>query len=173
MKTNTLTRLFGALMATGLMSAAAHAVPVLSYGGSDYYLTTTAGTWTAGEAEAIGMGGHLVTINDAAEESAILAAFGSSLFWIGFTDAAVEGTFVWSSGQAVTYTNWSAGEPNNFGPEHYTVISWNALDAWNDLANGNSFVGIIEVASPVPEPGSLALAGLALLGLYASSRRKT
>lgn len=34
------------------MAAAAQALPVLSYGGSDCYLTTnTANTWTAGEAD--------------------------------------------------------------------------------------------------------------------------
>lgn len=38
--------------------------------------------------------------------------------WIGFTDAAVERTFVWSNGQpnCNNFTNWNFGEPNDFPP---------------------------------------------------------
>jgi len=33
--------------------------------------------------------------------------------WIGFTDEASEGNFVWVNGEPVVYTNWFAGEPND------------------------------------------------------------
>lgn len=166
------------ILAAALLASAglAQAAPVLTYNGSDYYLTTnTAGTWTASEAEAVGMGGHLVTINDAAEEAALRAAFGGQqIFWIGFTDQDVEGSFVWISGEAVTFTHWNGGEPNNAGNEDYALLNWNtSTGAWNDLANSGGNRGIIEVKhdNTVPEPGSVVLAGLALLGLAARRRR--
>jgi uncharacterized protein (TIGR03382 family) len=38
-------------------------------------------------------------------------------FWIGFTDAAYEGTWVWLDGTPTGYTHWRTGEPNNgLGP---------------------------------------------------------
>ena len=44
----------------------------------------------------------------------------------GLTDQAVEGTWVWSSGQAVTYTNWASGQPND-----YDDYGWaDADDGW-------------------------------------------
>jgi hypothetical protein len=61
-----------------------------------YYLLSTH-TWTAAEAEAVSLGGHLVTINDAAEQRWITNAFlplaGTHYLWIGLTDRDVEGTF--------------------------------------------------------------------------------
>ena len=59
------------------------------------------------------LGGNLVTINDAAEQQWVddtFDQFGS--FWLGLTDEASEGTWLWASGQEVTYTNWISGEPN-------------------------------------------------------------
>ena len=35
--------------------------------------------------------------------------------WIGVNDQFIEGTFKYSNGNHVTYTNWARHEPNNFG----------------------------------------------------------
>jgi|ERR1035437_6957462 hypothetical protein len=77
-----------------------------------YYLLST-NTWTKAEAEAVTSGGHLVTINDAAEQAWVYSTFGSNEVWIGLTDRDVEGTFQWVSGETSTYRNWDPGEPNN------------------------------------------------------------
>jgi lectin-like protein len=77
--------------------------------GHTYYLLS-ADTWTASEAEARGLGGHLVTINDAAENQWVLNSFSPltgvpyASLWIGLNDAANEGQFVWASGEPVTFT---------------------------------------------------------------------
>src|SRR5690242_5284696 len=86
--------------------------------GHEYYLLNPA-TWTASEAEAVTLGGHLVTINDAAENDYLLTTFlplvpqSTGALWTGFSDAVVEGTFTWVSGEPVTYTHFGPGEPNN------------------------------------------------------------
>src|SRR5262249_22655581 len=76
-------------------------------------------TWLPAEAEAVALGGHLASITSAAEQNFIVNTFLSgandrNILWLGLNDQAVEGTFVWSSGEPVTYTNFQGGEPNNF-----------------------------------------------------------
>src|SRR5262245_53055532 len=78
----------------------------------DYYLLDTA-SWTDSEAKALTLGGHLVTIDDADENTWVYDTFvpllpiddGATL-WLGLNDAGQEGSFVWASGDPVTFTNW-------------------------------------------------------------------
>ena len=62
-------------------------------------------SWDEAEAQAVAMGGHLVTVNDAAED-AFLNSWAGEGYWIGLTDRNGEGNWQWSSGEPVTYTNW-------------------------------------------------------------------
>jgi hypothetical protein len=167
----------------GAMSAAV-ALTLSSLGALDvraqstYQLTSSPVTWLQAESEAVAVGGHLVTINDASEQELLMQLFGSvEDYWIGFTDQAVEGTWVWSSGEPVTYTNWALGEPNNSNDEDFAVMNWTPtaqVGNWNDLPNsGFSFAsrGIIEI--PVPEPTCCALGALGICGLCVIRRRRT
>ena len=105
---------------------------------------------------------HLVTIGDANENQWLVDTFGTNYAWIGFTDEAEEGTWVWITGEPVTYTNWQSGEPNNngwHGPENYAFINYGA-GFWADVANGDHrypFHAIIEKPSAVPIPGAIWL----------------
>ena len=81
-------------------------------------------------------GGHLVTVSDAAENSALQdlqqsATVGTA--WIGFTDSASEGTFVWLSAETPSYTNWRSGEPNNAGQAGEDCASLIEDGGWNDV----------------------------------------
>jgi hypothetical protein len=153
----------------------AHCAPTYNPATGNYYELVSSGangSWANAETNAIALGGHLVTINDAAEETWLRTTFGrSTRYWIGFTDQAAEGTWAWISGEAVTYTNWNGGEPNNSMPpnplgEDYAVINWNTGNgAWNDWDHqrpdyGQSIQGIAEYANPVPAPGAFLLAGI-------------
>ena len=102
-------------LATGA-SAAVVSGPITNPGnGHAYYKLAFGQSWTASEAEAQSLGGHLVTINDAAENNWVADNFGdfNNLYWTGLNDAATPGTFVWSSGDPSPYRNWYAGEPGN------------------------------------------------------------
>jgi hypothetical protein len=170
-----------------LVSVQAQAVPVQWAGNGHWYDIVPSGAngaWANAEANAVGLGGHLVTINDLAEETWLRATFGSSTrFWIGYTDAATEGTWLWSSGETPGFTHWDGGEPNNVSPppvgEDYAVLNWNTGDgAWNDwdhLRPDYYYInGIAEWPAGVPEAGSsavlLGLSGVLLITLQRRCR---
>lgn len=137
---------------------------VYHYNGHSYLLSN-AGTWTDAEAQAVSLGGHLVTVNDQAENNWLVSTFKNVvqdkdgiMLWIGYTDQQNEGTFKWISGENSSYTNWYSGEPNNYPPvggEDFSemIFRSDAYGLWNDLPNsmvelGYSPVqGIIELNS--------------------------
>ena len=143
--------------------------PIL-YNGHYYELTSATGTWAGSETAAVSKGGHLVTINDSTEEAWLRTTFGTSYLWIGMTDQAVEGTWVWISGEPVTYTNWAGGEPNDYYGEDYAVMNWSGIQ-WNDLSGGQSYYGVIETAPAVPLPSALLLFAPGLAGLVALRKK--
>lgn len=149
--------------------------------GHDYYLLTNQ-NWTDSEAEAVSLGGHLVTISDQAENDWVMSTFGNyggerRHLWVGFSDAAVEGTWTWSSGESVTFTNWLPGNPDNTNNEDYAYMIPDT-GLWNDGQNGlfgggpapqgTSIFGVVEV---VPEPVSMALMGLGALTIIHRCRQ--
>jgi hypothetical protein len=140
---------------------------VYSGNGHSYYLTSLS-TWTDAEAYATSIGGHLVTLRNAQEDSWVYSTFigvdGSQNLWYGLNDAKTEGTFVWSSGETSTYRNWGSTEPSNTGGSEDYVRCFEPSSPnwgkWNDAGNTELANGVIEV---VPEPSTLAILGLASL----------
>ncbi|HEX3725523.1 MAG TPA: lectin-like protein [Pirellulales bacterium] len=171
--------LFPAFASAGIIGG-----PIVNPANDHTYYLLDKTTWAASEAEAVALGGDLVTINDAAENAWVYAMF--SIFdgidrglWIGLNDYADKGTFSWVSGQPVTYTNWAAGEPNDSGGDEDAVHIESPRfrgPFWNDR-NGNTFNvgsgqwGVVEV---VPEPSACVLlaSGLLATGLAAVRRRR-
>jgi hypothetical protein len=163
----------------------ASAAPVIFNGYS--YDLTPAGSWTSAESFAVSQGGHLVTIDDAAENEFLRTTFlnitGSQEdFWIGLyapagavTDPA---NYEWVSGSTSTYRNWrSPGQPDAGSGHAYTAINFLQNDdgTWDNYPDTGfrTIRGIFEV-NAVPEPSaflSLAFIGLLVCGKRWAKRR--
>lgn len=123
--------------------------------GHDYYILQPS-SWTAAEAKAVALGGHLATVRNADENEWLRANLGNfkgldRRLWLGFNDFASEGSFVWTSGENPGFTNWSGGEPNDFGGREDATELFGSNGAWNDNqdAPGDVVVyGAVEVAGP-------------------------
>ena len=99
-------------------------------GDNQYFLSTAKFTWEAAKADAEAKGGHLATINSAAESTALSGLSISG--WIGLTDKYAEGAYRWVTGETFGFTNWLPGEPKNLGNEDYVIL---LPGGWNDLPN--------------------------------------
>ncbi|MEM1322126.1 MAG: lectin-like protein [Bacteroidota bacterium] len=92
-------------------------------------------TWRQARDLVAANGGHLAVINDAQENEYLRTRILNHDAWIGYTDEANEGHFVWVTGDNPGYTNWRSGEPNNNGgDEHYARLlkdsgKWTDRDA--------------------------------------------
>ena len=84
-----------------------------------YAVDQTLRTYSQAQAHCTAFGGALVSIHSSAQNTAVrdaaTAAVGSLSVWIGGTDSANEGTWVWEDGSTFAYTSWNPGEPNNVG----------------------------------------------------------
>jgi hypothetical protein len=168
MKTIKIASLLGLLLLPATMFSAVLSGPVYNPITTHTYYLISSNLWGAAETEAVGLGGHLVTINDAAENTFVLNTFGNfngiqSPLWLGLNDEASEGNFVWTSGEAVTYLNWNIGEPNNGGNEDHTAMRGLDLspgaDTWNDVSYGDAYFGVVEVPEPTTASFLLIAAG--------------
>ena len=136
--------------------------PVSNPGNGHFYYLLAADTWWESETEAISLGGHLVTVNDAAEQGWVYDTFSTydsvnRDLWIGFHDSYTEGVWEWISGEAVTYTNWCpSGEPNAGFPTEDYAHMWSPSvtppctpGAWVDRRNddGTTIYGVVETAA--------------------------
>ena len=67
--------------------------------------------WKDAQAKAIAEDAHLVAINDGAEQKWLVKVFGTDRYWIGLTDIAKKGEWIWTTGEPLTYTNWAPPPP--------------------------------------------------------------
>lgn len=111
-----------------------------NYNGHSYYRSTGSAFWTIAKQNCVSMGGYLVTITSAAENSFIFNLWPSG--WIGLTDEVTEGVWRWVTGETYSYSSWNPGEPNNAGNEDY--IQFVGGGKWNDLPNNVSLPYVLE-----------------------------
>jgi hypothetical protein len=157
-----------------------------SYDGTNYEIVKEAKNWEDAAACAVERGGFLAIINSAEEQEAIYNAAntdagivventtapdggGGSYIWLGGTDKAAEGDWIWDgnddgSGEqfwqgtsAATggtpvggiYSNWG-NEPDDFGSGQdalgLALTNWplGTSGQWNDVASSNTLYFVIE-----------------------------
>jgi hypothetical protein len=161
---------------------------VWSGNGHDYVLVSFAGkTWVEAQSHVAANypGYHLATITSAAENNFISSLFPSSPanrdhYWLGGTDAAVENTWTWVTGETWGFIDWWGGEPNDQGGEDYLAFDYRATGSypptstpgwhWNDLSftNKNFIKGYV---AETPVPGAVWILGCLVAGFLGLGRR--
>ncbi|MBL9114210.1 MAG: DUF642 domain-containing protein [Verrucomicrobiaceae bacterium] len=139
------------------------------YNGHTYFLVNQA-TWQGGENEAVARGGHLVTIDNASEQTWVFNTFKSvgavnRNLWIGLREVTTDGNYLWVSGETPQppYMNWHPTVPDNLGGnENYAhMFAHNnpyggIPGSWNDSTSPpiypfvEPFASIVEVENTQP-----------------------
>jgi len=121
--------------------------------GSCLVFVSTPTTYVDAKAACMAMTAHLAYLKSAALDNFAEQFIGTTNTWIGATDRATEGTFIWDDGSALGFTNWATGEPNNGGvgatyQEDCAIIAgMRATKQWDDRPCD---------ASQVPTSGNFA-----------------
>lgn len=105
-----------------------------SLNGHSYYLSNSGLNGAPAHAAAEAQCGYLASITSE-EENTFVFNNTAGAWWvlIGLSDVAVEGTFVWHSGEPLSYTNWHPSEPNNAGNEDWVHLHRYPAGQWNDV----------------------------------------
>lgn len=111
------------------------------YKGHIYELYDKPTSWETAKIVCENKGGHLATITSEKEQKTIekLVQHGNAKYYnIGATNKDDITQWKWVTGEAMAYTNWAVGEPNNVSNlERYLSIftSDNYFGKWNDTTN--------------------------------------
>ena len=116
--------------------------------GNNYLFCNYNRTWSVAKGECAQVGYHLVTIDDAAENTWLdgrIDSYSTARWWTGYNDVTVEGYWDWD-GPYSSYTNWAPNEPNNSGGYEDCAVL-NQLGpggAWNDIHCNTSLYFVCE-----------------------------
>lgn len=110
-----------------------------------YAVVEYAGTWEEAVEYCASLGGYPAVITSQEENDALYAymlELGHQSAYIGLTDSAEEGIWVWITGEESDYRNWHSGEPNGENDnEDYAMFYYKYADGtWNDGDFGGSTV---------------------------------
>ena len=91
--------------------------------------------WKDARTSCLSLGGDLASVGSK-EENNFIRSLSSEGLWLGGTDSALEGTFVWTDGTAWTYQNWASGQPDNHLGDEDCLHMRKAIDGskWNDFS---------------------------------------
>ncbi len=140
------------------------------------YIPSLGITWTNANAAAnartyFGLQGYLATLTSQAEAD-FSGSQAAGTGWIGGSDAATEGVWLWvtgpeagtnfwngtAGGSSPNFAFWNTGEPNQSGDEDYAHITHpnvNPNGSWNDLSNTGAASGDYQPQGYVVEYGGM------------------
>ncbi|MEI6217859.1 MAG: C-type lectin domain-containing protein [bacterium] len=105
----------------------------VAFGGHHYLLVPDNVSWQEAKTACEQMDGHLVIVNNAKEDSFVATLAAGRNVWLGCTDEAEQGVWLWGDGAKLTYAGWAPSEPNNYGGrEHWGVCCGDGR--WNDVS---------------------------------------
>jgi hypothetical protein len=140
------------------------------------YIPSLGITWTSANTSAnartyFGLQGYLATLTSQSEAD-FSGSQAAGTGWIGGSDAATEGVWLWvtgpeagtnfwngtAAGSSPNFAFWNTGEPNQSGDEDYAHITHpnvNPNGSWNDLTNTGAASGDYQPQGYVVEYGGM------------------
>lgn len=129
-----------------IVSATNDSGDIIDYDGRRYQRIEKSMTWKEAKEYCESLGGHLATIMSEEEQEVVkrLVEKGEKAqYWLGATDEEQEGTWIWVTGEEMTYFGPKVTFNNFQGNEHYLQMQrhhWgdkSKLGVWNDINNEN------------------------------------
>ena len=116
--------------------------------GNNYLFCSYNRTWSVAKGECAQVGYHLVTIDDAAENTWLdgrIDSYSTARWWTGYNDVTVEGYWDWD-GPYSSYTNWEPNEPSNSGgyEDCAALNQFGPGGTWNDVHCNTSLYFVCE-----------------------------
>jgi gliding motility-associated-like protein len=155
------------------------------FDGKAYYESKFTATYQRALINAQNIGGELLKVNNSQENSFISANMSNPLL-LGANDSLNEGTFTWTDGTTLNYSNWLSGEPNNAGNgsscrpygEDYIILlpggSWNDVPNYYCGTQTPKYYGLtVDSASTVSNPSILWSTGDTTLSIIVSPTETT
>lgn len=122
-----------------------------SAGNRFYAFCETALTWTAAQVACQDRGGDLLVLASESEETQLsgYTEGNPAGWWIGLSDLALEGEFVWVDGNPPGHTRWALAEPTATESENCVdLINGGIVDGWSDRSCELERAFICEIAAP-------------------------
>ncbi len=132
-----------------------------------YEIRSVTGTWTNSHLAAIELGGHLLTLGNAAEHESMTRQLGAALsqngsLWIGaYADPGwqLASDWKWVTGEPWGFTLWSGSEPDNSGGNERHAHFHPGGATWNDIPASSLYRSLVEFedAAAIPFGASISM----------------
>ncbi|XP_067669202.1 perlucin-like protein [Haliotis asinina] len=126
-----------------------------------YFFTSNGKNWQSAENDCQQRGAHLASIHGEAE-NIFLSSFSAARIWIGLNDLIQEGSFRWTDGSALNFSNWGSGQPDFKGIEQCTGLNYLSFGVWNNFQciDEYAYICMKEDMRDVPSTQSQGTSGI-------------